>query len=279
MAKVFRSSVDITTAQASPLLETHLIFDVEARPFSGSPIDEFTTRLRVINSLAPMPTRFDPQLGQLVLLGAVAAVESFLRALFRRCIVLDDVCRAAAMKRDISYAAALHLNPDLLPEAILERISFTSADNIQKACRELLGISGDFSSAFTKALEDYIRVCHLRHCVVHRFGKLGASNAVHLGIDAHCDLLERPMRLDYASLQTSIAVADCFARVFNSFVFNAIVSRMFDVNLCGDYSRDGPIFRRYYAIFRDSVSLKKSPDPRGAYRMIDAQRSKFLSRN
>ena len=273
MAKEFRSNIDISIAAASPLLETHKVFDRNHLSFVGSPIDEFTERLRALNSLAPKPNAFDPYLGQLVLLGAVAAVESYLRTVFRKCIALDPVCRTAAMKRDVSYAAALHLSHELLPEALLERISFTSFDNIEKASRDLLGATGELPVALKSAVSDYVRICHLRHCAVHRFGKLGASNAVHLGIDDHRDLLEKPLTLNYVSLQNSIAIITIFVRVFNSFAFNVLATRICSKQLSGVYSEDRPLFISYYSIFQDKTSSRKSPAPKDVYNDLMAQLS------
>lgn len=276
MAKAFRSNVVVTTAPISPGLVTHTLFDKTYVDFSGSPIDEFTRRLRNLNSLAPKPLDFDPYLGQLVLLGAVAAVESFLRAIFRRSISLDHLCGEQVMKREISYAAAMHLGHELLPEALLERISFTSQKNIEDACRDLLGVTGDFPQSLKSVIKDYIRICHLRHCAVHRFGKLGANNAVFLGIDEHAGLLEKPLLLNYVALQSAIAIATAFVRVFNSFVFNALLSRLPITHFSGDYKADKKKFVAYYSLFQDKESMVRSPAPKNAYQEFMKERSVFL---
>lgn len=277
MAKEFRSTIDVTTAPISPALSTHTLFDRSYVDFKGSPIDEFTKRLRTLNALSPMPDNFDAYLGQLVLLGAVAAVESYLRAMFRRCISLDAVCRGLAMKRDISYAAAVHLQPELLPEGLIERVSFTSQENIDRACRDLLGVVGEFPQSVKTVTADYARICHLRHCAVHRFGKLGANNAVHLGIDEHLELLEKPLLLNYVALQDAIAIATGFVRTFNSFIFNVLISRLSVRTLTGTYSHDRPIFLKYYSLFQDKESSSRSPAPKLAYTAFVKERSAFIA--
>ena len=274
MAKDFRSNVEVTTSPMSPVLLTHTLFDRSHVDFRGSPIDEFTRRLRKLNSLSPRPDTFDPYLGQLILLGAVAAVESYLRSMFRRCISLDPTCSSQAMKREISYAAAVHLQADLLPEALLERFSFTSQENIERACRDLLGIT-EFPQTVKQVGTDYGRICHLRHCAVHRFGKLGANNAVHLGLDEHVELLEKPLLLNYEALQNAIALATAFVRTFNSFVFNVLISRLPTTSLTGDYSHDRPLFVQYYSLFQDRESIPRSPPPKDAYQAFVRDRTAF----
>jgi hypothetical protein len=275
MAKDFRSNVKVTDAPVSPSFITHSLFDRSYTPFKGSPVDEFSERIRSVNMLSPTPNQFDPYMGQLLLLGTVAAVESYLRSIFRRVISLDDVCRDKAMKRDVSYAAALHLSPDLLPEALLERISFTSLDNIDKAFRELLGMKGEFPHDLHSVIADYVRVCHLRHCAVHRFGKLGASNAVHLGLDLHSTLLEKPLLLDYAALQAGIAICTAFVRVINGFIFNLLLSRLPDGFFSGDYSADRKKFLSYYDLFADKATLSRSPAPKDTYLAFLKERTAF----
>lgn len=276
MAKEFRSSVNVTTSPMSPQLLTQNLFDRSYVDFKGSPIDEFTERLRTLNALSPVPAAFDPYLGQLILLGAVAAVESYLRSMFRRCIALDPICNAQAMKREISYAAAVHLQPDLLPEALLEKISFASQENIERACRDLLGIS-EFPQSIKSVGADYGRICHLRHCAVHRFGKLGANNAVHLGLDEHFELLEKPLLLNYEALQNAIAHATAFVRVFNSFLFNVLISRIPTTSFTGRYASDRTLFISYYSLFQDKKSVPRSPAPKDAYEVFIRERAVFLA--
>ena len=231
--------------------------------------------MRTLNALSPKPAEFDAYLGQLVLLGAVAAVDSYLRAIFRRCISLDAVCRSLAMKRDISYAAAAHLQPELLPEGLIERVSFTSQENVERACRDLLGVTGEFPQSMKTVTVDYVRICHLRHCAVHRFGKLGASNAVYLGLDEHVELLEKPLLLTYGALQNAIVIVTAFVRVFNSFIFNVLISRLPVSILTGDYAKDRSRFIKYYSLFQDRESLSRSPPPKAAHTEFVKQRATF----
>jgi len=191
MAKIFRSKLTISNSPANPVLHTQHMFDPHYREPVCSPIDEFLLRLQLINKLAPQPNSFDTYQGQLVLLGVVAAVESYLRTLFRHLIDYDTDCHAKVQRENVSYGAAVHLRKELLPEAILERVSFISKPNITDALKDLLAVKGVLPPELEVAIDDYVRVCHLRHCAVHRFGKLGISNAISLGIADHKSLLEK----------------------------------------------------------------------------------------
>lgn len=277
--KVFRSTLSLGASPANPALDTALLFDGTYKEPKGSPIDEFQRRLHLINRSAPQPNSFDAFLGQLVLLGTVAAVESYFRTLFRKLINIDPVCQESVHKRDVSFGAALHLPRELLPEAILERMSFVSLDSIQDGMKELLSVKGALPADVANAIGDYARICHLRHCAVHRFGKLGTGNAIFLGLAAHHKLLEKPLALDYSSLQNAIAIASGLVKTVNNFLFNAILSRIASDKWTGSYGMDRPLFLSYYDLFADRVSSTRSSAPKPLYVQFMRQRQNFYSKN
>lgn len=263
--KKFRAALISTRTAAIPQLQTELLFDVDHCDPLGSPLDEFLGRMSEINKLSPHPDKFNVYQGQLLLLGAVAAVESFIRTIFRKIIMIDPESQARVHQKDIAYGAALHMSSDLLPEALLERVSFVGRGAIIDALRDILGVRGNIPDELDQAMQAYMRICQLRHCAVHRFGKLGAKNAIALGLEAHKELIEKPLRFNYASLQISVAVATAMAKVLNNFLFNEILSRVPAENWTGDYSRDGLIFDRYYNLFSDRTSYSKTPSPSDLY--------------
>lgn len=277
--KLFKSSVGSPRITALPTLQTELLFDKNHQETAGSAIDEFLLRMEEINKLAPTPQDFNVYQAQLVLLGSIAAVESYIRTVFRHIISVDPIAQACVHLRDISYGAALHLPQSLLPEAILERISFISKRAISDAIRELLAIKGELPDEVDEAIISYVKVCQLRHCAVHRFGKLGAGNAIALGMEEHKDLMEKPLNLTYGALQSCIAISVGLVKVLNNFLFNEILSRVPSSNWTGDFRRDRSRFLTYYSIFSDQVSVFKTPDPISLYRKFYSQLSIWLSEN
>jgi hypothetical protein len=276
MAAEFRSRLILCAVQVNPVLLTHALFDRGYREPKGSAIDEFLRRVEAANRLAPRPTDFNAFQGQLVLLGIVAAVESYIRTLFRRLIAADRICQEAVEHMDVTFGAAMHLAKELLPEAILERISFVSHGNISESIKTILAVKGALSPELEMAIKDYVRVCQLRHCAVHRFGKLGANNAIQLGLEDHKELLEKPLLLDYRALQDAIAIATSFVKTLNNFLFNALLSRIPREQWTGRYSKDREIFGRYYVIFADHVSSHRTAAASKVYREFWKQRLTWL---
>lgn len=277
MSTPFKSRLEITPSSSNPKLSTHLLFDLTHMESAQSPIDQFLERLHSINKLSPHPVQFDALQGQLVLLGVIAAVESFLRTLFRKILSVDAQSMECAYKKDISYAAAVHLNKDMLPEAILERISFISQHSIVESIRDILGIKGPVPASVEAAIKDYVRVCHLRHCTVHRFGRLGASNAMALGINEHKELLEKPLVLDYAALQTAILICTTLVKSINNHLFNELISRIPQAEWIESYPLDKKKFGVYYNLFADNVSSRgSSPRQKFVYDLFLNQRNTYF---
>lgn len=277
MAKIFRSKLTISYSPSNPTLITQHMFDHHYREPAGSPIDEFLLRLQSINMLAPHPTNFDTYQGQLVMLGVIAAVESYFRTLFRRLIAYDAVCQKKVERVDVSYGAAAHLPKELLPEAILERISFISLTNIVDALKELLAVTGAVPPEVDVAIKDYVRVCQLRHCAVHRFGKLGVSNAISLGLSEHSNLIEKPLKFDYAALQNIIAISTGLVKTINNYLYNEMLSRIPENQWTGQYIKDKAFFGTYYKLFADKISSNRSVPPKYLYVQFMKQRKDFAS--
>ncbi|WP_374383818.1 hypothetical protein [Dongia sp.] len=274
---VFKAKLTVCTAAANPILATQSLFDASYKEAKGSAIDEFLTRLQAINRLAPTPSNFDPFQGQLVMLGVVAAVESFVRTLFRRTILIDPICKDCVNEHPVSYGAATLLDRELLPEALLEGMTFISKKNIEDALKSLMSIKGPTPPALERAITDYVRVCQLRHCAVHRFGKLGVRNAIALGLADHSKLLEKPLRFDYAALQNMIAISTGFVKTLNNLVFNELLSRIPDTEWTGDYRTDKTLFRQYYYLFADSVSVTRTIRPKALYLEFLEQRKNWAA--
>ena len=135
------------TPFAAPLgsgLDTASWFDAAHAPQELSPIDEFRANFAEINTLylqAHLRGDYNSTLGGLVYLGMVSAVEGFFRSLLRYLILTDEMCAENASGKTVSYAAAVHHRPELLPEALLEGVSFASTKNLKSELNSLCNIT------------------------------------------------------------------------------------------------------------------------------------------
>ena len=179
-------------APTATKLDTAKWFDAAHVTMVESPIDEFRRNLAEINKLylqAEQREEYVPMLGSLVYLGLVSAAEGYFRSLLRRLIREDSACESNAATRTVTYGAAIHHEPALLPESLFEGVSLASAKNVCSELRSLCGIA--VPDSLEQLFQNFEAISQVRHCGIHRFGKLGSQQALRLGIDL---LKRRPAR-------------------------------------------------------------------------------------
>ena len=246
-------------------LDTRSLFDTDHKESRMSAIDTFFEKTGELHRIIlKRPEEATGQLPNLVLLGYVSAVESYMREITRRLIVIDDESQTACENQTLTYGAAIsHRNVEMLPEALLENLSFASKKGIDDAIKKFLGIKGNFPVEVDKVLDDFSRVCQLRHCIAHRFGKLGSKNAIELGLKEHKECLEKPLNLNDRNLQDIFQVCNNLVKIINDFLFQTVLTRTLKEEDCKwtwDFSEDEAEFKKYFDIFsskENSSTLKE----------------------
>ena len=274
------------SAPSKRVLDTTEWFDKLHENTVQSPIDEFRVNLSEINRLylqAEVRKEYTPVLGSVVYLGMVSAAEGYFRSLLRRLIRVDPVCEHNASSRSVSYGAAIHHELDLLPEALLEGQSLASKKNVASELRTLCSISnmgkdGAVPPALQQLFDNFETICQVRHCGIHRFGKLGSQQALKLGMDLHKSLLEKPLKLSVSHLQDIAEAIDALIRAINSYCFSDILKRTHNASPAGgdkvslyrvswqlDWVEDENRFMKYYEIFASQGGPQASPPPKALY--------------
>lgn len=224
---------DITPSAAlMENFDTATLFDAGAHHPTISPIDQYlenTNRLSMMYLNEPVRSAYTNDLGTVLLLGHVSAVESYLRGLIRGLVQIDEYVKKLVGPLHVTYTAAIYHEKELLPEALLEGVSFISAANISNTLKDFCGISGMGGGKVPKelkpAFDKFGEICQLRHCCVHRFGLLGADNARRLGIDRHLMFLEKPLTLSLDTLEEISSILQKFVSSLNSYVFRDVIQR------------------------------------------------------
>jgi hypothetical protein len=266
----------VTTLQSLPNIATQSMFETARLGKEPSPIDMFIANTDEINQLylryiqgeLPVP------LGSLVLLGYMSAVESYIRAAIRRTVLIDNISSRRAAPLTLSFGAAYHHERDHLPDALLEGYSFSGAKKIADALKQVLDIEVK-GSEMDAAIEQFSRICELRHCCVHRGGRLGSRNAINLGLDAHGTLLERPFRPSVDDLQGIADTLRTFVKTLNNFLFASVLERT--VRHGGAtvpelpwtwkwiWNEDKSQFMKYFRVFSSQFDSPPSPSARLSY--------------
>ncbi|MBV1929701.1 MAG: hypothetical protein KUG81_09360 [Gammaproteobacteria bacterium] len=199
----------------------------------------------------------------------MSVLESYFRAMIRGLINIDPYTKKKVEKESLSFGAALHHSHEMLPEALLEDISFSGSGNIKSVMKEILGLKGSHPNDVKKVLEVFQKVCELRHCCVHRFGKLGTKNAIKLGLDKHSALLEEQFTPTKQDLEEIADVLRTFVKTMNNYIFESALRRTAHtdnykdvqklMNWTWDLRSDKRLFKNYYELFASKDS-PPSPD-------------------
>lgn len=241
-----------------------------------SPIDRYLENTNRLNRIfLDNSARYTNELGRLLLLGYVSAAESYLRGIIRGLVQVDECVARLVAPLQVTYFAALHHEKTLLPEALLEGVSFISQANISKTLKEFCGISGMGDGSVPKSLEPifqkYNQICQLRHCCVHRFGLLGADNARRLNLSA--SHLEKPITILPPSIEEISIIMEKFVSSLNSYIYTDVMQRSVwlsksivtnpEIKYISvwhlDFLQDEDRFTRYYDLFAITKSKPSSP--------------------
>lgn len=244
-----------------------------------SPIDLFIMNTRELNKL--MGENYNPALGNLILLGYASAAESYFRTLIRKLIIVDEYIQTIIAEKTVSYAAAYHHTKELLPEALMENYSFTSPKNINDTLKDLLGIKGNKPEYIENISKEFFKICELRHCCVHRFGKLGSKNATRLGLDNHYHYLEKPIKLEKEDVNDLANIVTSFVKTLNNYIYQTIMDRTasnknkekqgekyYKKEWSWNYNKDRKRFEKYYYIFCTTKDTIKSVPVKESYELF-----------
>ena len=265
--------VDIT--HSTGVLKIENVIDSSYREPGLSSIDTFMEMRQELNKLLPGdPERLSHHLSNLLVLGHISAVESFIRKLLRQLIVVDETSKAACEKCKLTYGAAVSYDMEMLPESLMEEMTFTGKEVIKNAFKDLLGIiKGKYPADVEDVLEQYSMVCQIRHCIVHRFGHIGSDNARKLGVTNYKKMLAKPIRLDFDALQHILLVCNNTVKTLNNFLFLGILGRTIEGENPfweWDYRKDKAKFKRYFELFysKELGSGDQEKECRDAYRRL-----------
>lgn len=263
---------DITPSAAlTEVLDAGALFQSMATHPGNSPIDRYlenTNKLSKIYTNSPFKEAMTPELGAVLLLGYVSAVESYMRGIIRGLVHIDEYTKSLAAPKQLSYFAASNHDPKLLPEALFESVSFSGAWNVSTTLKEFCGITGMGGGNYPKELKPafakFSDICQLRHCCVHRFGLLGAGNAHKLRV-VDMSLIEKPLALTADALEDISTILEKFVLSLNSYIYRDVLERSFiksksittdeserqykKEEWARDYTQDEPRFVEYYNLF------------------------------
>ncbi|WP_433802554.1 hypothetical protein [Actinomycetospora sp. CA-084318] len=245
---------------------------------SVSPIDALIEDVRSTLVLGqPEDLSSNESLGRLLILSLVTSVEGYFRELLFQ---LTRVCPIAADKiadDEIPLGALSFYGTHDAARGLFERVSFSSAGEIRRQTKAVAGVSWKESDSLGVAIENFDKVCHMRHAAVHSKGLLSRGNARALGVQ---DAGRVQLSIKVSHLQDAASVCLSLVREYNQTVYRATIGRWRDQQiLCGDWKKDKENFEAVYRLFRSREDGIGPDRPYIVYRSLqESLRRRALAR-
>jgi len=164
----------------------------------------------------------------------------------------------------------LYHSKETVAESLLEGISFASEHAIKSAINKFLDCS-NIPDGIKTMLDEFEKICQMRHCCVHRFGKLGTQNGISLGLELHSKALEKPLTLSKDALGSIASWLMSFAKALNNFMFGILLERStreknpYRIDWHWTYTKDRVKFLRMYKLFATTKDGVHSPESEVLY--------------
>lgn len=190
---------------------------------TSSPIDAYRSSIRSILNFGTSDLLDSNNfVGGLLAVGVLSASEGYFRSILSSCIEICPIAQEKATDQSICLGGLLWHGNNNFSRSALEHSSFSSKDELKKACSKYIAFTLE-DRTFKYPLEEFDKVCQARHGIVHNDAYLPCRNAVRLAIPKNTS----PQRffVRYPQLQEVAAVVNTLVYTFNRELFYEMCKR------------------------------------------------------
>lgn len=201
------------------------IENISTNTLEKSAIDRFYKSTTSILSIAREPNYLEENvvMGPLLFIGIISCTENYLREILSEIIHICPICRAESAKQSISLGSVLWHSNNNIERGTFENISFADGDSIQKTCKKFLGYNLDKTGLAYSALEEFDKLCELRHAIVHSNNVIAGKNAIKLSIKPSGNVIK--VKILYRELQECAVICTSLVSSINTELFNLMIRR------------------------------------------------------
>jgi hypothetical protein len=191
---------------------------------SVSPIDRFYILSRdILKAAHPDLLKAHPTTGPLFLVGLISATENYFRDVLARVIRVCPIAQMESSDEMIRLGSVVWHGGIEVERGAFEHIAFTAAKNIFTTCLKFLGYQLKAKGGAMVMLEEFEKVCELRHAIVHSGTLMTGKNALRLDIARQATPLR--VQVDYAKLQECGAICNSLVVAVNIELFQELAKR------------------------------------------------------
>lgn len=190
-----------------------------------APIDRFYTEVKKIIQFGSNIQVLEDNdfLGPLLYVGIISRTENYFREMMVECIKICPVCKKLVANHSISFGSVVWQKNGELEKGIFENLSFSDASAIKKEMKNCLGIEIKPSDLLAELLNEFDKLCQIRHAIVHSSRILAGKNAVKLNIPQNTQTVL--IKIEYSQLQECASICTACIMATNLKVFEEMVKR------------------------------------------------------
>ena len=228
-----------------------------------APIDEFYVEVkRIIRYCTDIRILEENDfLGPLLYVGIISKTENYIRDILVECIKICPICKSETANRSVSLGSMMWQKNGEFERGIFENISFSDSSAIKKELRNCLQIEIKKNELLGEMLDEFDKLCQMRHAIVHSSRILAGKNAVQLNIAPNNENIS--IKVGYAQLQECASICTACVEAFNLKLFEEMGCRWAvkwrRITDFWDGAKENEYFSRIWDIF-SSVIDRNEPD-------------------
>lgn len=188
-------------------------------PFSetNSPIDSFyIERNKLLSSINPSYASANPSIPPLVLVGLISLTENYFREVLAGIVTICPKAKQKSATKSLNLATAW-IGFGEMEKGAFENTSFSDPKTVKKNLNELIGVNVTSINQIAAPLEEFGKLCELRHAIVHSAGLLAGKNAVKLELPNSRNSVR--IEIGFSELQKSAEVCSSLVCAVNLELF------------------------------------------------------------
>ncbi len=221
-------------------------------------VDTFYKETKSIMSTAtPHLISTTEGLGAFLAVAIVSCTENYFRNVFYRVLRLCPQAQSLASSNSINLGSVIWHPTDLVERGAFEHISLASSDSIIQTVKKYVGLIIKQNSSVSSVLEEFDKVCELRHGIVHSGRVLAGKNAIRLQIPSSKQIPK--IYINYANLQEISSVCTTLVVAFKTLLFTEMCERWatsWRRSAFWDPAKGTVIFRNIWDIFYSLVDAE-----------------------
>ncbi len=190
---------------------------------NDSPIDQFyDERQNIVSLFSPSDLNTSNWKGALASIAIVSSIENYFRQIFSQILKICVDSQKLSANHSMNLGSVIWHPSNEVERGAFEHISLASAESINKTSKNYVGIDLR-SNRLGAILDEYDKICELRHGIVHSGKVMAGKNGIKLKLNPVNDVTHVDVK--FAQLQEIIAICNALVVDSNKLYFAALAKR------------------------------------------------------